>query len=105
MQIQKLIASIESAVHDHDLVPILRHSIVWAWPRTDLLFWITALNRFDSVLEDVCRSYGLAGGNVQLNEFTPKTKELVLVILNFTTSLLEHATNKKTFNSYDVSAH
>lgn len=63
------------------------------------------LNRFDDILADICTSYHLKDGHVQLNEFTPKTKELLIAILDFTRILLEHATNKRAWNGYDVSVY
>lgn len=48
------------------------------------------------------QSYELA--KLQTNDFTPKTKELLLSILRWTRQLLENCTSRKLFSSYDVSA-
>ena len=41
--------------------------------------------------------------NLQVNVFTPLTKKTICEILRFERLLLENSTNRKTFNSYDVS--
>lgn len=95
----------------------------WQWPRSDLVFWIPVLNRFDTLLESVVKSYELRGPGskkekdtdgkelkedesnrigVQINDFTPLTKRMTLSILGFVKLLLENCTNRKLFSSYDV---
>lgn len=75
----------------------------WPWPKTDLQHWINVLNRFDSFLEDVINDYDLSSMlHPQVNDFTPRTKQLLLAILKFTKLLLENATNRKLFASLDV---
>lgn len=59
------------------------------------------LDRFDDVLANVIQSYEL--GKLQTNDFTPKTKELLLGILRVTRLLLENCTSRKLYSSYDVS--
>lgn len=44
------------------------------------------------------------GDHVQASKFTPRTKELILAILRFTRLLLENATNRKLYASFDVSS-
>lgn len=58
------------------------------------------LNKFDSILENIINEYRI--WMVQINEFTPRTKELVMSILRFQKMLLERCTNRKTFASYEV---
>lgn len=101
-KITALILAIQHGAED-ELASILAAVQVWHWPRTDLHYWIKPLNRFDAILEEICKSYGLVGGQVQVSEFTPRTKELVLAILRFTRLLLENATNRKLYSSFDVS--
>ncbi len=74
----------------------------WKWPRSDLNAWIKVLNKFDAILEEAIRDYDI--DNLQVNVFTPLTKKTVCEILRFERLLLENSTNRKTFNSYDVSA-
>ena len=59
------------------------------------------LDRFDDVLADIIQSYDLA--KLQTNDFTPKTKDLLLGILRVTRLLLENCTSRKLYASYDVS--
>jgi E3 ubiquitin-protein ligase HUWE1 len=79
----------------------LRLLDVWRYPRGDLHSWIPALDRFDTLLAEVIESYEIH--KLQTNDFTPKTKELVLEVLRMQRLLLEHCTNRKLFASYDVS--
>lgn len=101
-KITAVILAIQDA-QDHDLPGILNAVQYWHWPRTDLHYWIKPLNRFDGILEEICKSYNVTGDNVQVNEFTPRTKELILSIIRFTRLLLENATNRKLYSSFDVS--
>lgn len=88
---------------DEQLASVLHeHSGHWPYPRTDLQLWIDVLNRFDGLLERTISDYHLP--DVQMNVFTPRTKTLILGILAFMRLLLDHATNKKIFQSYDVRA-
>lgn len=91
-------------VPDDELPAVLNSIQHWNWPRTDLHYWIRPLNRFDSILDEVCKSYRIGwpnGDAMQMNEFTPRTKELLLAILRFTRLLLENATNRKLYASFD----
>ncbi|GAA96285.1 uncharacterized protein L969DRAFT_606130 [Mixia osmundae IAM 14324] len=85
---------------DHELAAVLSAVKEWTWPRTDLQCWVNPLNRFDGLLETIIKDYSLHS-DVQLNEFTPKTLALVQGILSFERLLLEHATNRKLFASWD----
>ncbi|KIJ39919.1 hypothetical protein M422DRAFT_257242 [Sphaerobolus stellatus SS14] len=71
----------------------------WKWPRSDLHWWIKVLNKFDIVLEEIIRDYDV--DKLQVNEFTPLTKKILLSVLAFEKLLLENSTNRKLFNSYD----
>ena len=70
------------------------------WPRSDLHSWVKVLNRFDDILKGFIDEYEL--DKLQINPFTPQTKALVTAILHFETLLLDNATNRKLFASYDV---
>jgi len=92
-----------------DELPSLLDPVVkagWTWPRTDLQHWIYPLNRFDEILEQIIRDYDLSDmQHCQTNNFTPRTKELLLSVLGFQKLLLENSTNRKIFNGFDVSRH
>jgi E3 ubiquitin-protein ligase HUWE1 len=74
---------------------------VWRYARGDLHLWISALDRFDDILDATITSYDLK--SIQTNDFTPKTKEMLLEILRVQRMLLENCNNRKAFASYDVS--
>lgn len=84
-----------------DLPNVLAQIDAWKWPRSDLNAWIKVLNKFDAILEEVIRDYDV--DKLQVNVFTPVTKSTVCEILRFERLLLENSTNRKMFNSYDVS--
>lgn len=73
----------------------------WRYPRSDLNHWIPAVDRFDEVLAEIISSYNV--GTIQINPFTPKTKNLILEILRVQRLLFENSTSRKLFASYDVS--
>lgn len=108
-------------VPEDELAALLDGIRYWNWPRTDLHYWIKPLNRFDQILEDACRLYDIGScavprlphvrgerdrdaskDKVQQNEFTPRTKNVILSILRFTRLLLDNATNRKLYASFDV---
>ncbi|KAJ3790759.1 hypothetical protein GGU10DRAFT_281593 [Lentinula aff. detonsa] len=84
---------------DDALAQTLEEIDAWKWQRSDLNAWIKVLNKFDTVLEDVIREYGI--DKLQVQDFSPETKKLVSEILKFERLLLENSTNRKMFNSYD----
>ena len=86
---------------NEDLPEVLSKIDVWKWPRSDLNSWIKVLNKFDAILEDVIRDYDV--NMLQVNAFPPLTKKTICEILRFERLLLENSTNRKMFNSYDVS--
>lgn len=74
---------------------------IWRYPRGDLHGWIPIIDRFDDILAQAIKEYGLT--QIQTNDFTPKTKELILQVLRVEKILFENCTNRKLFASYDVS--
>ncbi|KAI8817902.1 uncharacterized protein EV422DRAFT_196979 [Fimicolochytrium jonesii] len=72
---------------------------VWPFPKTDFHHWIPVLNRFDSILETLNDQYDMK--HMQSKPFTAEHKILLLAILNFTTSLWKHCTNRSLYNSYE----
>lgn len=109
---------------DHELINSLEDAIRagWQYPRSELMFWIPVLNRFDAYLEATIKEYDLRGPGskkekdsdgkeikendsnrigVQVNDFAPMTKRMVLAIFGFIKLLLENCTNRKLFSSYD----
>lgn len=86
---------------DDDLHEVLSKIDSWKWPRSDLNAWIKVLNKFDGVLEDIIKEYEIE--KIQINPFTPVKKKTISEVLRFERMLLENSTNRKTFDSYDVS--
>ena len=100
-QVAELIHKLLETPND-DLHEVLGKIDVWKWPRSYLNAWIKVLNQFDAILEEVIRDYDI--DKIQVNVLTPLTKKTVCEILRFERLLLENSTNRKTFNSYDVSS-
>ncbi|GAC95365.1 ubiquitin-protein ligase [Pseudozyma hubeiensis SY62] len=84
---------------DDELPAVLDSISEWCWPRGDLYYWTGVLNRFDTILENVCRDYELS--SIQANDFTPLTKRLVASILRFSRLLVENCTNRKLYSSFE----
>lgn len=97
-QVQKLMEQVMKA-SDDELPNILDGIVEWCWPRGDLHFWVPALNRFDTIMEETCRDYDLF--NLQINEFTPLRKRLIISVLHFSRLLIENSTSRKLYNSYE----
>ncbi|KAI5190779.1 E3 ubiquitin-protein ligase HUWE1 [Nematocida sp. AWRm77] len=72
----------------------------WKHGKTDLLYWMDVLNRFDELLEGVVKEYNL--GALQNKEFTQQDRGMVREILRFQKVLVENGSNKSIFNSFDT---
>jgi E3 ubiquitin-protein ligase HUWE1 len=83
------------------LTDVLAAIEAWTLPRSDLNAWVRVLNKFDELLEDAVARYDLA--HIQTTPFAPADKALLAGVLRFERLLLENTTNRKSFNSYDVS--
>jgi hypothetical protein len=69
--------------------------------------WVDISKKFIGILTRLRDAYGLGRGaktacKIQLNDFTPKDKELILEILRFIRLLMENSTSRKLFDGYDV---
>jgi E3 ubiquitin-protein ligase HUWE1 len=73
----------------------------WSFPRSDLFQFSAVLNRFDTILEIVCREYTLEN-SIQKQPFDGEKKQMILAILNFSKLLFENCTNRNIYNSYEV---
>jgi E3 ubiquitin-protein ligase HUWE1 len=100
-QTAELITKLLNTPND-DLSEVIAQIDTWKWPRSDLNAWTKVLNKFDAILEEVIRDYDV--DDLHLNVFTPATKKTICEILRFERLLLENSTNRKMFNSYDVSS-
>lgn len=84
---------------DEALADVLEPVTQWPWPRGDLYSWVGVLNRFDTLLAQLCAKYQL--GTVQCSPFSPQDKRLLVAVLHFTRLLLENCTNRKLYASYE----
>ncbi|KDN52289.1 DUF913-domain-containing protein [Tilletiaria anomala UBC 951] len=98
VQVSHLLQRIQAAADD-ELPAILDPISEWCWPRGDLHYWSSTLNRFDDIFEETCKDYELF--KLQLNEFTPNRKRLLVSILRFSRLLMENCTNRKLYASYE----
>jgi E3 ubiquitin-protein ligase HUWE1 len=101
-QVTELINQLLQTSKD-DLPAALGAIDAWTWPRSDLNAWVQVLNKFDEILEDIIREYEI--DKVQSKELASIDQELLCSVLRFERLLLENTTNRKSFNSYDVSLH
>lgn len=85
----------------NELAPFIQNISYWKCPRSELHVWFGVLDRFDEIMESLINEYDAA--NLQLNPFSEQDKELLYQILRFERMLLDNSTNRKLFNSYDVS--
>ncbi|KAF9948884.1 hypothetical protein BGZ65_007754, partial [Modicella reniformis] len=71
----------------------------WIWPRGDLFHWVAVLNRFDDILDSLCKTHDMK--KAQPKELSDENKRLVLAILAFSRMLLENCTNRNLYASYE----
>jgi len=85
----------------NELAAFIQRISHWSWPRSELHVWFGVLDRFDELMEALIAQYDAA--NLQLSPFSNEDKALLFQILRFERMLLDNSTNRKLFNSYDVS--
>ncbi|KAG0297593.1 hypothetical protein BGZ96_005696 [Linnemannia gamsii] len=71
----------------------------WTWPRGDLFHWVGVLNRFDEILDTLCKTHDMK--KPQPKEFSLADRRLTLAILSFSRLLLESCTNRNLYSSYE----
>ncbi|XP_067638187.1 E3 ubiquitin-protein ligase HUWE1 isoform X2 [Eurosta solidaginis] len=85
-----------------DLSRFLETINVWTYGKCELYHWTHILDRFDKILEEGARQ-------VDDNEFmlycdlkfSPEDARLLLLVLNFTTLLIEHSFSRHLYNSVE----
>ncbi|KAI8602492.1 hypothetical protein EDD21DRAFT_320345 [Dissophora ornata] len=82
-----------------EIATLVEANSEWTWPRGDLFHWVGVLNRFDEILDNICKSHDMK--KPQPKEFTPEERRLVLAILSFSRLLLESCTNRNLYASYE----
>ncbi|KAF9958077.1 hypothetical protein BGZ70_009313 [Mortierella alpina] len=71
----------------------------WIYPRGDLFHWVGVLNRFDDLLDNLCKTHDMK--KAQPKPFSAQDKRLTLAILDFSRLLLENCTNRNLYASYE----
>ncbi|WVR09546.1 hypothetical protein IAU60_006615 [Kwoniella sp. DSM 27419] len=87
---------------DAELLSRLKSFTSWLYPRGDLTAWINVLDRLDDILAGIITEYQL--DQLQTNDFSAQTKELLLEVLRVLRLLLDNTTNRRAFASYDAYA-
>ncbi|KAG0347069.1 hypothetical protein BG004_000179 [Podila humilis] len=92
--IQALKECPESEIADH-----VQSTPEWIWPRGDLFHWVGVLNRFDEILDTICKSHDMKTACPK--PFSPDNQRLIYAILTFSRLLLESCTNRNLYASYE----
>ncbi|KAG0275588.1 hypothetical protein BGZ95_008615 [Linnemannia exigua] len=71
----------------------------WNWPRGDIFLWVAVLNRFDDILDTLCKAHDMK--KPQPKPFSETDLRLTLAILYFSRLLLENCTNRNLYASYE----
>ncbi|KAK3832797.1 MAG: hypothetical protein J3R72DRAFT_372754, partial [Linnemannia gamsii] len=71
----------------------------WNWPRGDIFLWVAVLNRFDDILDTLCKTHDMK--KPQPKPFSETDQRLTLAILYFSRLLLENCTNRNLYASYE----
>ncbi|KAI5127726.1 E3 ubiquitin-protein ligase HUWE1 [Nematocida parisii] len=98
-QISNIIKQL-SNLPEEELPTYLNNIYEWRCAKTDLLYWVDVLDRFDEILKAVVTEYGL--GQFQNKPMKESDKEMVYAILKFQKLLVENSSNKSMFSSFDV---
>lgn len=85
-------------------LPVLLDSFTqWKYPKGDLFQWVELLDKFDSILERLCKQYALQ--TVQRDAFHAQDKSLLVAILRISVFLLDHCANRTLYSSANVRGH
>ncbi|KAF9277395.1 hypothetical protein BGZ68_009323 [Mortierella alpina] len=82
-----------------DIIVHVEATPEWIYPRGDLFHWVAVLNRFDDILDNLCKSHDMK--KPQPKPFSAQDKQLTLAILDFSRLLLESCTNRNLYASYE----
>ncbi|XP_022080949.1 E3 ubiquitin-protein ligase HUWE1-like [Acanthaster planci] len=95
-------ALIEKLKSCADLSAELAHINTWNHGKCELFHWVDVLDRFDSVLEDGCRTTPDCPWHLALDlPGHAPLKQLVHSVLNFTALLIEHSFSRHLYNSIE----
>ncbi|KAF9173026.1 hypothetical protein BGX20_004283 [Mortierella sp. AD010] len=99
LAIRNLIKSLKECP-DTDIATHIEATPEWIWPRGDLFHWVAVLNRFDDILDTLCKAHDMK--KAQPKEFSEENRRLILAILGFSRMLLENCTNRNLYASYEL---
>ncbi|KAI5190406.1 E3 ubiquitin-protein ligase HUWE1 [Nematocida minor] len=85
---------------EEDIYAYLNNLKEWKYTKTDLLYWVDVLDRFDAILKNISTTYSLE--QFQNHPMKETDKETVHAILQFQKLLVENSSNKSLFSSFDV---
>lgn len=72
----------------------------WRFGKTDLFYWVEALDRMDALLGDMVEKYRLR--DLQSREMSGEDRDVAKAILRFQKMLVENSSNKSIYNSFDT---
>ncbi|KAF9362900.1 hypothetical protein BGX34_005286 [Mortierella sp. NVP85] len=84
---------------ESDIATHIEAVLEWTWPRGDLFHWVAVLNRFDDMLDHLCKTHDMK--KAQPKELSDENRRLTLAILGFSRMLLENCTNRNLYASYE----
>lgn len=98
----KVLVSQFAQLDGQELVSALdQFSSEWSRPRGDLCAWMTLLDRFDDILENMVQKYGLTKSVPTPMSFEPLDEQLLVSVLRFSAFLLQKCSNRGVYASSD----
>ncbi|KAF9934938.1 hypothetical protein BGZ67_003626 [Mortierella alpina] len=98
LPIRTLIATLKEC-SAADIIVHVEATPDWIYPRGDLFHWVAVLNRFDDLLDNLCKTHDMK--KPQPKPFSAQDRRLTLAILDFSRLLLESCTNRNLYASYE----
>ncbi|KAK5816821.1 hypothetical protein F5H01DRAFT_405347 [Linnemannia elongata] len=84
---------------ENEIPKLIEEVPEWSWPRGDIFLWVAVLNRFDDILDTLCKAHDVK--KPYPKPFSESDRRLTLAILNFSRLLLENCTNRNLYASYE----
>ncbi|KAG0205736.1 hypothetical protein BGX28_002703 [Mortierella sp. GBA30] len=98
LPIRTLISALKECP-EPDIASHIESTPEWIWPRGDLFHWVAVLNRFDDILDNLCKAHDMK--KAQPKPLSAQDRRLALAILGFSRLLLESCTNRNLYTSYE----
>ncbi|EHY64806.1 hypothetical protein NERG_02209 [Nematocida ausubeli] len=87
-------------ISEEDIPGYLRNISEWKYTKSDLIYWMDVLDRFDGILSSIVAEYTL--NQYQNKPMHESHIEIVHAIVRFQKLLVENSSNKSIFSSFDV---